>query len=90
MSKKEELPKVPDLKPVRPWDMFNKNKERVLDSIQKERMEICRACPQFIKLTTQCKECGCIMEAKTRLADAFCPLMKWDKVKVQENKIDYK
>jgi len=67
-------------KPVRPWDLLNKNKLRVEDAMQKERMSICSTCPQLIQITKQCKKCGCFMEAKTKLADASCPLHKWDAV----------
>lgn len=66
-------------RPVRPWDMLNKNMEKVMPIIKKQRLEICKACPEFIKLTHQCKKCGCLMDAKTKLADATCPLGKWGK-----------
>lgn len=84
-----DLPEIPPLeppfippKPVRPWDLFNANKERVADDLQKERMEICKQCPFFIKTTKQCKKCGCLMELKTRLADATCPIGKWHQAKI--------
>jgi ribosomal protein L32 len=70
-----------DDKPVRPWDMFNKNMERVIPIIQEKRMVICKSCPEYIRLTHQCKKCGCFMDAKTKLADAVCPIGKWQKVK---------
>jgi len=73
----KELPEVPALKPVRPWDMFNPNKDRVSDEAQKRRLSICKSCPFFIKITHQCSKCGCIMDAKTKLADASCPIGKW-------------
>jgi hypothetical protein len=50
---------------------------RAPERVQKERMEMCRSCPFFIKITGQCRMCGCFMEAKTRLADAACPENKW-------------
>lgn len=77
-------------RPARPWDLFNKNIEKVSAEIQKGRMEICRECPKFLKITTQCIECGCIMEAKTKLPHAYCPLGKWDVVKFDENSVSYK
>lgn len=64
-------------KKARPWDIFNKNLEKVSDQIQKERMEICRGCDHFIKMTNQCTECGCIMTLKTKLPHAECPINKW-------------
>ena len=80
---KRDKPEVPELKKprvVRPWDLLNKNIERSSEEIKNERMEICRSCPFFIKITTQCSKCGCVMEAKTRLAEASCPVDKWGPV----------
>lgn len=68
---------------VRPWDMFNKNMERVMPIIQQKRLDICKACPEFIRFTHQCKKCGCLMDSKTKLADATCPLDKWGKANVK-------
>lgn len=65
---------------VKPWDLFNKNMERALSTISEKRLEICKECPRLIKFTNQCKECGCLMNLKVKLADASCPLGKWNKV----------
>jgi hypothetical protein len=65
-------------RPARPWDLFNKNIGRVEQRIQETRLAICLKCPELIKLTGQCKQCGCIMKAKTKLPNASCPLGKWD------------
>ena len=65
-------------RPARPWDLFNKKIQRVTEEIANERFEICKACPQLIKLTNQCKKCGCLMHAKTKLPNASCPIGKWD------------
>jgi hypothetical protein len=78
-----DKPEVPELKKprvVRPWDLLNKDIERSSEEVKNERMEICRSCPFFIKITTQCSKCGCVMEAKTRLAEASCPVDKWGPV----------
>lgn len=80
----------PETKKARPWDLFNKNIERVPDHIKKERLDICKACPELIKLTTQCKKCGCFMDAKTGLPHAECPLGKWDRFFIDPNKVSYK
>lgn len=80
-----ELPKVPPLelrKPVRPWDLLNANKERVGAALKDERMALCKACPFYIKTTHQCRKCGCFMDLKTQLSDAFCPVGKWHAVDV--------
>jgi hypothetical protein len=62
---------------VRPWDIFNKNIIKVEEVVFQERMDTCKACPEFLKLTSQCKECGCLMTSKAKMQDAECPLGKW-------------
>ena len=42
-----------------------------------ERERVCRMCPSLVYLTFSCKECGCFMKIKTRLAKMKCPLDKW-------------
>ena len=69
-------------RPARPWDLFNKNLGRVAEEVAKERFDICLSCPELVKITSQCKECGCIMSAKTKLPNASCPLGKWSTVEV--------
>ena len=71
-----------DKKTVKPWDMFNRNVQRALPIIAEKRLQICKECPRFVKLTHQCKECACIMNAKVKLEDAECPLNKWKAVNV--------
>jgi Family of unknown function (DUF6171) len=62
---------------AKPWDLLNKNIGRVEDSVAIERMDICKSCEYFLKVTGQCKKCGCIMAMKTKLPNATCPLEKW-------------
>ena len=64
-------------KGVKPWDLLDKNMERASDEVETKRYELCKVCPEFIKLTGQCKKCGCIMKGKVKLHDAFCPIGKW-------------
>jgi hypothetical protein len=45
--------------------------------IQEQRLSICKECPKFKPTLHLCEECGCQMDAKTRLAYATCPLHKW-------------
>ena len=59
------------------FDTYPNEEEEEDEEKQDERMSICETCPSFIKLTTQCKECGCIMKMKTKLEQAVCPLGKW-------------
>lgn len=62
---------------TRPWDLLNPNVEHVSEEEQTRRFAICKACPELIKLTSQCKKCGCIMNLKTKLTQAVCPIGKW-------------
>ena len=74
--------KDPFSRPARPWDLYNKNLGRVNENVYNERMEICKACPNYISLTHQCTKCGCIMDAKTKLPNAVCPIGKWGQILV--------
>lgn len=75
-------------KKVRPWDLFNKKMGRVDNKTYQERVQICQTCPELIKSTFQCKKCGCFMKQKSKLADASCPLKKWDVHIIKEVSID--
>lgn len=58
-------------------DAFN-SRNYVKDSnISDARLDICRSCPELIKFTLQCKQCGCFMAIKTKLQGATCPIGKW-------------
>lgn len=61
---------------VTPLDLFNKN--NYIEKIESDkRMQTCLGCEHLIKLTHQCKKCGCLMNLKTKLKDATCPIGKW-------------
>ena len=62
---------------TRPWDVLNPNTNWVKKDIHTSRLELCKACSEFISLTTQCKKCGCVMSIKTKLEAAKCPIGKW-------------
>lgn len=62
---------------TRPWDLVNPDTEWAEESVSRERYSICQSCPELVKLTKQCKKCGCFMAVKTKLAEAVCPLGKW-------------
>lgn len=47
------------------------------DDIAEKRLSICKECPFFVSATSQCKKCGCFMQAKTRMSGAKCPISKW-------------
>ena len=61
---------------VTPLSMLNPKNYGEKD-IATERYNICLKCPELIKVTKQCRKCGCFMVAKTKLANATCPLGKW-------------
>lgn len=62
---------------TRPWDMLNPNVPKVSDNIESIRMSLCMDCPELIKSTKQCKQCGCFMNMKVKLENAKCPVGKW-------------
>jgi len=64
---------------VTPLDILNPMTRKVSDEIANQRLEICKTCPNLIKLTNQCTKCGCFMNAKARYESAKCPIGKWGK-----------
>ena len=44
------------------------------------RMEVCKECPKFVKISTQCKICLCFMPIKTKLNMTECPMGKWKEI----------
>jgi hypothetical protein len=62
---------------VGPMDLVNPDTEWVDETLFNERYSICKSCPELIKLTKQCKKCGCFMAVKSKLKMASCPLGKW-------------
>jgi len=63
---------------TRPWDILNPNVEKASLEIAEKRYNICLECPELIQATKQCKQCGCFMSLKTKLATAKCPIGKWE------------
>lgn len=61
---------------AKPWDIFDKSK-RTSEEVYKERMDICKSCEFLFTPTNQCTQCGCFMNIKTRINEAYCPLGKW-------------
>ncbi len=62
---------------TRPWDALSPKTEYATEETATDRLAICEQCPSLIKLTSQCKECGCFMKLKVKLQKAACPLGKW-------------
>lgn len=57
----------------------------VTEQIYNERMSVCNGCEFFRQEDKRCSQCGCFMEAKTRLKKTYCPIHKWDAI-VDENR----
>lgn len=64
-------------KPVSPVDIFKSDTDFAHKTLQDIRYGICESCPELTKHTKQCKQCGCFMKLKVKLAEAVCPLGKW-------------
>jgi len=62
---------------VTPLDLLNPSSPKTDNLESSKRLEICESCDKFISATKQCRECGCIMPMKVKLANAKCPLNKW-------------
>lgn len=48
-----------------------------IKNMRSERLDICKGCQHFNKLTTQCNKCGCIMSIKTLFKETKCPIGRW-------------
>lgn len=67
-------------------NFVDKLKEKLSDAVHtldiadhtlvEHRMATCASCEYFTRLR-RCKQCGCFMDAKTKLAIAKCPIDKW-------------
>ena len=55
------------------------NKFFVPNEVYKDRMAICKDCIYYFKPTGTCKDCGCFMKVKARLAPMECGQKKWQK-----------
>ena len=55
--------------------LFSKNQK-----IYEKRVRFCNVCPRkgkYLGVVDKCKECGCVLNFKTRVEDAECPINKW-------------
>jgi len=64
------------------------NKFFVPDNIYEDRIAICKGCVFYFKPTGTCKDCGCFMKIKARLAPMACSQKKWDKTTEKETPDD--
>ena len=57
------------------FSLFNKNEQ-----LANKRISICKKCEYRVHIESLgdiCDECGCILDAKTRVEDEKCELNKW-------------
>jgi hypothetical protein len=64
-------------KKVTPLDFLKSDTEYASEEMANVRFSICKDCPDLIPGIKVCKHCGCFMAAKTKLAEATCPIGKW-------------
>ena len=62
---------------VTPLDALNPHSKKVSEELAEERFNVCKGCPEFIKISGQCKKCACFMAVKTKYEAAKCPIEKW-------------
>lgn len=43
-----------------------------------KRLDTCTKCPDFAKLSKQCKKCGCFVYAKAKFKPSNCPNGFWE------------
>ena len=55
------------------------NKFFVPNKVYEDRLAICKDCIYYFKPTGTCKDCGCFMKIKARLAPMECSQKKWQK-----------
>jgi ribosomal protein L32 len=41
------------------------------------KLSVCRKCPKLTQPNDICSECGCFMQAKTKIPGMHCPLKYW-------------
>ena len=59
----------------------------VKENIYKDRINICKGCTYYFKLTGSCRVCKCFMKIKARIAPMSCPKGYWNKTtEVKANK----
>lgn len=55
------------------------NRFFVPNEVYEDRIAICKSCVYYFKPTGTCKDCGCFMKIKARLAPMECSQKKWQK-----------
>lgn len=63
---------------ITPLDILNPRTKPSSPEKASHRLSICQECPNLVKLTNQCRECGCFMNLKVKFEDSKCPIGKWE------------
>lgn len=61
-------------------DWLKPSSPRASEAVIESRLNLCQTCEFFKKNGSRCKKCQCFMKLKTELANARCPIGKWDRV----------
>jgi ribosomal protein L32 len=77
MTVKSRWQEYKDKNGVTPLDLLNPNSDRVSIEVSDSRLSKCENCEHFLKATRQCLKCGCMMNLKTKLLHAKCPIGRW-------------
>lgn len=62
---------------ISPLTYFDQDVKIASYQKQKERYQICSTCPEFIKISKQCKKSGAFMDLKIKDLSSECPIKKW-------------
>lgn len=46
-------------------------------TLAEERIIVCERCEHFKKISRQCGQCGCFVDAKVKFLHSGCPINKW-------------
>jgi hypothetical protein len=47
------------------------------DIIISDRIKKCQECENLLRLTRNCKICGCFVDLKVKVKNSECPIGKW-------------
>jgi len=75
--KKRSIESQNKVRDTKPWDLLNNDAPKATEEEAQRRYKICTECPELLKVTKQCKMCGCFMKLKVKLEESRCPIGKW-------------
>jgi len=69
------------IRPSRIFKGWRKMITNAKDNFAKDRLKVCNKCPEKNKLTGTCNICGCLLKAKVKVIEEYCPMNKWKDIK---------